>query len=72
MLEELGALLASGSQDSALTSAFEAEMNEFLAKIPPDLGSEDDLLGRLRGGAVPALLDDAGVVLQAQLSHESD
>jgi hypothetical protein len=47
-------------------------MDEFLAKIPPDLGSDDDLLGRLRGGAVPALLEDAGVVLQAQLSHESD
>jgi DNA repair exonuclease SbcCD nuclease subunit len=72
VLEELGTLLASGSQDSALTSAFGAEMDEFLAKIPPDLGSDNDLLGHLRGGGVPALLEDAGVVLQAQLSHESD
>ncbi len=72
VVEELGALLASGSRDSALTSAFEAEMDEFLAKIPPDLGSDDDLLGRLRGGAVPGLLEDAGVVLQGQLNHGSD
>jgi DNA repair exonuclease SbcCD nuclease subunit len=71
-LEELGALLGSGSQDLVLTSAFGEEIDEFLAKIPPDLGSDDDLLGRLRAGAVPSLLEDAGVVLQSQLSQESD
>lgn len=71
-LEELGALLASGGRDAALTGAFNAEMDEFLAKIPPDLGGEDDLLTRLRGGAAPELLEDAGLVLQSQLSHEAD
>ncbi len=70
-LEELGSLLSTGGQDAALTSAFKAEIDEFLAKIPPDLGGEDDLLMRLRGGAAPELLEYAGVVLQAQLSHEA-
>ena len=72
VLEELVALLGSGSLDAALTSAFQEEMDEFLAKIPPDLGSDDDLWGRLRAGAIPSLLEDAGVVLQSQLSQESD
>jgi DNA repair exonuclease SbcCD nuclease subunit len=71
-LDELGALLASGRQDAALTNAFKAEMDEFLAKVPPDLGGEDDLLTRLRGGVAAELLEDAGVVLQSQLSHEAD
>ena len=71
-LEELGSLLSTGAQDAALTDAFKAEMEDFLAKIPPDLGGEEDLLTRLRVGAAPELLEDAGVVLQAQLSHEAD
>ena len=71
-LEELGELLSAGGRDEALITAFKAEMDEFLAKIPPDLGGEEDFLTSLRGGAVPALLEEAAVSLKAQIVHEAD
>lgn len=68
--DELRALVDSGAADPELTSAFQEEIGEFLAKIPPDLGSDQELLTHLRGGDLRSLLADAAASLVSRVAQE--
>ncbi len=69
--DEIAALLGSGLADEDVVSALRAELNEFLARTPPDLGGEEDLLADLRRGDLGRLLRDAASTLGARLAAEA-
>jgi len=69
--DEIAALLGQGLADEDVASALRAELNEFLAKTPPDLGGEDDLLAELRRGELGRLLQEAASTLDARLAAEA-
>ena len=68
--DELALLLAQGCDDPALADGLNAELAEFLARIPPDLSSEDDLIVALRRGDVAPALREAAEALSAQFETE--
>jgi exonuclease SbcD len=69
--DEIAALLDQGLADEDVASALRAEVNEFLAKTPLDLGDEDDLLAELRRGELGRLLQEAVSTLNARLAAEA-
>jgi exonuclease SbcD len=66
--DELGSLLAQGATDPGLAAVLNAELQDFLARTPPDLGADDELLTALRRGEVAALLQEAAAALDARLA----
>lgn len=69
--DELSALLCQGVEDEGVRRALSDELGEFLAKTPPDLGGEDDLLTALRQGDLAQLLREAASTLDARLTAEA-
>ncbi len=69
--DELAGLLALGQGDAALRAALSAELDEFLARTPPDLGSDDEALAGPRRGDLDALLREAAEALDARLAGEA-
>lgn len=65
--DELSGLLALGAEDEALATALRIEMAEFFAKVPPEVGGDDELLNGLRQGDVAALVREAAAALDARL-----
>lgn len=68
--DELSELLAQGAEDEGLVAALNAEFAEFLAKIPPDVGRDDDLLSAVRRGDVRELIKAAADALDARLAAD--
>ncbi|CAN7495736.1 DNA repair exonuclease [Phenylobacterium sp. LjRoot225] len=67
---ELSELLAQGAEDDGLAAALNAEFAEFLAKIPPDVGRDDDLLSAVRRGDVKAVIKAAADALDSRLAAD--
>ena len=71
VLDELAGLLAQGRSDAELAAALQDDLADFMAKTPPDLAGEDDLLAAVRGGDVATLLADAAAAIDARLATEA-
>jgi DNA repair exonuclease SbcCD nuclease subunit len=69
--DELAALLGRGVDDETMTAGLRDELGEFLARTPPDLGGDDDLLAALRGGDLTQLLREAASALDARLTAQA-
>ena len=69
--DELSGLLAQGADDEGLASTLKAELAEFFAKIPPDVGGDDEFLTGLRQGDVATLIKDAAAALDARLAADA-
>ena len=68
--DELSGLLAQGAEDAGLAATLRAEIAEFFARTPPDLGGDDDFFGRLRHGEVEALIKETAAALEARLAAD--
>jgi exonuclease SbcD len=69
--DELAVLLAGQLENEGVAAILGEELGEFLSRIPPDLGSEDDLLGAVRQGDLTQLLRNASASLDARLAAEA-
>jgi hypothetical protein len=69
--DELSALLSQGVEDQSVSSVLRDELGEFLAKTPPNLGGDDDLLAAVRQGDLAQLLQEAAATLDARLTAEA-
>lgn len=75
--DELARLLAQAAADAGFVAALDAELADFLARTPPDLGAPegepageggDELLAAVRRGDVATLIRDAASALDARLA----
>ena len=68
--DELSGLLAQAATDAGLLAALGAELGEFLARTPPDLGEAgaDELLVAIRRGDLSVLIQEAAAALDARLA----
>lgn len=71
VLDELAALMAQGPGDAELAAALRADLADFLARTPPELGGGDDLLADVRRGEVGAVLADAAAALDALMARDA-
>jgi DNA repair protein SbcD/Mre11 len=69
--DELQTLIQRGVDDPEVAGALEAELGEFLAKIPPDLGSDQELISEIRRGNLTALLRDASASLISRVAGKA-
>lgn len=67
---EMGALLAQAAADAGLVVSLRSELDEFLARTPPDLGADDEFLAALRLGDVTGLIQDAAASLEVLLAAD--
>jgi len=65
--DEIGALLASGRKDPETLSKLKEDLDEFLSRLPADVGANDELLTKLRAGDYSMLLESAAVALTTRL-----
>lgn len=68
LTDELGQLLIDSAGDAELDAALAQELAEFFAKLPPDLGDDDEAFAALKAGDRAALIGDAVAALQARLA----
>lgn len=71
--DELSSLLAQAATDADLIAGLKAELDDFLARTPPDLGEPaveggDELLALVRRGDVSVLIQEAAAALDARLA----
>ena len=67
---ELKALVGAGIGDPELAGILQRELAEFLAKIPPELGGDQDMLAQLRKGQMTDLLGEASASLISRLGGQ--
>jgi exonuclease SbcD len=67
VLDELSGLLAAGSEHLELRLTLEADLAEFLARVPSELASENELLASVSQGDHQALLESATTALITRL-----
>lgn len=71
MRDELAGLLTQATEDEGVIETLHADLGEFLAKAPQDLGGDEDLLAALRGGDLTQLLAEAAATLDARLTTQA-
>ena len=69
--DELSGLLSRGTTDEELTASLKAELPEFFARTPQDLGADDEFLTIVRQGGVAALLQEAASAVGARLVEDA-
>ncbi len=69
--DELAGLLVQGPGDAELAASFRADIADFLARMPPELGGDDDLLAAVRRGEVDAVLADAAAALDTRMTRDA-
>ena len=66
-VDEIGALLASGSENPEILERLREDLEEFLSRLPAEVGSDDEVVAAVRAGEYGALLEAAATALTARL-----
>lgn len=67
-VDEIGALLASGSENPEIFERLREDLEEFLSRLPAEVGSDDEMIAAVRAGEYGTLLEAAATALNARLS----
>jgi DNA repair exonuclease SbcCD nuclease subunit len=66
-VDEIGALLASGSENPEIFERLREDLEEFLSRLPAEVGSDDEAVAAVRAGEYGTLLEAAATALNARL-----
>jgi DNA repair exonuclease SbcCD nuclease subunit len=66
-VDEIGALLASGSENPEIIERLKEDLEEFLSRLPAEVGSDDEVVTAVRAGEFGTLLEAAATALTARL-----